>query len=584
VPRSAPRPVIVSDDMPYRSERVRKDGRRASKWRAVAEDLTYRARLGVASRSPAAFAVRARDVQERERPRRVGTGRAGRSLQVPIRAGPAGPRKTRLRMNIQQLPDGQSDLNALALPLCVDLDGTLAHSDTLAEGVVTLGGDIRLVSALLAFAAGGRAALKRRVAELASVEAETLPYNEDLIAYLKEQKAAGRRLVLATAATKRTAEAVAAHLGLFDEIIASDEKRNLRGRAKAEALCARFGEGGFAYAGNDGTDLHVWRVAAAAVLVGASAQLSRRVASLVPIEAIMPSAPWAAATSLLRAMRPYQWVKNLLVFVPILTAHALTEGHSCVRAGIMFAALCSTASAIYLINDATDLTADRRHPRKRNRPFASGALPLSRGLIASALLFGCGLGLGAECGGLWVIVAYAALSLTYSLKLKEMPLADVFTLAALYTIRVFAGGVVTGHELSLWLLGFSGFLFLGLAILKRVAELEAQPKTVGLMSRRGYSRQDLQILLILGCAASFASTLVMALFVQREATAAQYASPILLWATVPIMLFWQCRLWLSTARGYMHDDPIVYSARDWVSWLSGGLVAALLVAAHSVKV
>ena len=494
------------------------------------------------------------------------------------------PRKTRQRMSILQLPDSQLDVAPLALPLCVDLDGTLARSDTLVEGVVTLGSSGGIVSALLAFAAGGRAALKQRVAELANFEAETLPYNEDLIAYLKEQKAAGRRLVLATAAARRTAEAVAAHLGLFDEVIASDEKRNLRGRAKAEALCARFGEGGFAYAGNDRTDLHVWRVAGGAVLVSASARLARRIASLVPIETTMPSTPWSAATSLLRAMRPYQWVKNLLVFVPILTAHALTEGHASIRAGIMFAALCTTASAIYLVNDATDLPADRRHPRKRARPFASGALPLSNGLLASALLFGCGLGLSAECGGLWVIVAYAVMSLAYSLKVKEMPLADVFTLAALYTMRVFAGGVVTGHDLSLWLLGFSGFLFLGLAILKRVAELEAQRKAGGRVSRRGYSTKDLPVLLIFGCAASFASSLVLALFVQREVTAAQYASPLLLWAMVPIMLFWQCRLWLSTARGYMHDDPIVYSARDWVSWLAGGLVVGLLVAAHSVRI
>jgi 4-hydroxybenzoate polyprenyltransferase/phosphoserine phosphatase len=471
------------------------------------------------------------------------------------------------------------------MPLCVDLDGTLTRSDTLVESVMTLGVGMRLASALLTLIARGRAAFKDAMAKHASVDAELLPYNQGLLAYLREQKAAGRYLVLATAANEATGRAVAAHLGLFDEVVASDESQNLRGAAKAAALCARFGERGFVYAGNDASDLHIWRVAGAAVLVNTPASLSRRVSEIAPIETTLPADGSVSPGLLLRAMRPHQWVKNLLVFVPILTAHAIGETRAWVSAALMFVAFAATASGIYLINDATDLVADRRHPRKRTRPFASGELSLRSGMIASVLLLAFGLGLSVISGGLIVIVAYAAMSLSYSLKLKEMPLADVFLLGALYTIRVYGGAVVTGHALSLWLLGFSGFLFLSLAILKRVTELEASKKTSpGWVNRRGYSTEDLPILLTFGCAASFASSLVLALFVQREATASQYASPILLWATVPIMLFWQCRLWLSTARGYMLDDPIVYSARDWVSWVAGGTVVALLILAYSVKI
>jgi 4-hydroxybenzoate polyprenyltransferase len=284
---------------------------------------------------------------------------------------------------------------------------------------------------------------------------------------------------------------------------------------------------------------------------------------------------------MVRAMRPHQWLKNLLVFVPILTAHALGEVGSWVNAALAFAALSATASAIYIVNDLTDLAADRRHPRKRRRPFASGALdPVSGGIMAAFLLT-LGIGLGHACGVLPVLAVYAACSLSYSFKLKELPLVDIFTLAALYTLRLFAGGEATGHLVSLWLLGFSSFLFLSLAALKRVEELMALAQRSGRQAaRRGYLAEDAAILQMFGCCAAFMSSVVLALFVQNEAAAQQYASPALLWATVPLILFWECRLWLSTARGYMHDDPIVYAARDWVSWLVAAAVTIILIAAR----
>ena len=350
------------------------------------------------------------------------------------------------------------------LPLCVDLDGTLVYSDTLADSMVSLTGSPRLLRALLALPAGGRAAFKRRIAAAARLDVETLPYNEELIAYLQGQKEAGRYLVLATAADQTIADAVARHLGLFDEVIGSDGERNLKGRAKAAALAQRFGEQGFAYAGNDAADIAVWRRAASAVLVNTDRATARKAEALAPVEARLPPRP-AWTRPLLRAMRPHQWLKNLLVFLPIFTAHALGEAHAWIAATLTFLAFCATASSIYLVNDATDLAADRRHPRKRRRPLASGALPVPIGLLAAVGLAAAGLVLAALGQSLWVISAYAAISLTYSVKLKELPLVDVFILAALYTIRVYGGGVATGHDLSLWLLGFCGFLFLGLALL-----------------------------------------------------------------------------------------------------------------------
>lgn len=469
------------------------------------------------------------------------------------------------------------------LPLCVDLDGTLAYSDTLAEELVALGGGLRALIALLKLPLVGRALFKQHIATLADFDPALLPYNADLVAYLEAQKQTGRYLVLATAANRKTAEAVADHLGIFDEVLASDETRNLKGRTKAQALRERFGYRKFAYAGNDRSDIAVWRDSGGAIVVNASAGLANQVGTIAPIEKIVPGHP-KRSLSLLRAMRPHQWFKNLLVFLPIFTANAVGERAAWINAVLLFAAFCATASSIYLINDATDLIADRKHPRKRERPFASGSLSLSTGLIASFILFALGIGIAYDTGALFVILAYAALSIGYSLGLKELPLLDVFLLAALYTIRVYGGGLVTGHELSLWLLGFSGFLFLGLAILKRVAELTALKEKRGSFAhRRGYSTADLRIMELLGCSASFSSSVVLALFVQQQEALSEYASPTLLWGTVPIILFWQCRLWLSTARGYMHDDPIIYSARDWVSWVAGACVLLLMLAAHSIK-
>lgn len=509
-------------------------------------------------------------------------GRAGTLILAVYALRPVpGVDVTGIRMAFA-LDAAQFPPEASELPLCVDLDGTLAHVDTLAEGVVSAGLSPAVGMALLKLPFAGRAAFKAAIAAASPLDAALLPYNEELVAYLREQQAAGRYLVLATAANEAVAHAVADHLGLFDEIIASGAGRNLKGSAKAEALCDRFGDQGFAYAGNDASDLAVWRRAGAAILVDVSPAVARRINSGLEIEATMAGPP-RSARALLRALRPHQWLKNLLVFVPIFTAHAVADPRAWISALLCFAAFCATASSIYLINDATDLRADRRHPRKRLRPLASGSVSLSLALSTAFGLAVLGAGLAWASGALLVVAAYALMSVTYSLKLKELPLVDVFLLGALYTVRIYGGGVATGHELTLWLLAFSGFLFLGLAVLKRVTELAALAPGRNLADgRRGYTAADLPILQTFGCAASFASSLVLALFVQREATAEQYASPGLLWGIVPLMLFWQCRLWLSTARGYMHDDPIVYSGRDWVSWLVGGSVMLLLLTAHAV--
>jgi 4-hydroxybenzoate polyprenyltransferase/phosphoserine phosphatase len=469
-------------------------------------------------------------------------------------------------------------------PVCVDLDGTLVRTDTLIEGILSLGLNRCLVKASLLLLLGRGAAFKEFVAREGEINPALLPYNERLLSWLYEQKARGRRLILATAADIRVARAVADHLGIFDDVIASDGVQNNKGTKKAKALIQRYGAGNFTYVGNGRADLSVWRAARKGVIVNARAGVLAAACRVAGLTLKIDDRP-SVAPAIWRAVRPYQWVKNLLVFVPIVTAHALTELNAWTSGAMMFAAFCAAASGIYLINDISDLSSDRLHFRKRHRPFASGALPIPLGVALVPVLLGLGCALSAAVGALWVILAYIALSLSYSLKLKEKPLVDVFILAALYTVRLVGGGEATGYVLSLWLLAFSSFIFLSLAFIKRVEELRALNESSPGSStpRRGYKTGDLGILQLFGCCASFSSSIVLALYVQDQV--AQHTASILLWGIVPLMLFWQCRLWLTTARGNMHYDPIIYAAHDWVSWLVAlGLITMLSVASSRLLV
>jgi len=463
-------------------------------------------------------------------------------------------------------------------PLCVDLDGTLIRTDTLLEGLIALLGGMRLAP-VLGGLSGGAASLKARVAALVPTDPALLPYNEAMLDYIRAERAAGRRIVLTTAANEAVAASVAAHLGLFDEIVASTATHNLKGQAKADALIARFGAGGFVYAGDAGADLPVWRQASAAVLVNVRPSVAAR--ARAPVEHAINDQP-AAAASLLRAMRPHQWVKNLLVFVPIFTADAMGDPVSWTGGVLAFLAFCAVASSLYLINDLLDLAADRAHPHKRHRPFAAGTASLPAGIILSMLLLLAGLAFAWGGGILVVVLAYAAVSVVYSMWLKRQPLVDVFALAGLYTARLIGGGEATGHSLSLWLLAFASFLFLSLALVKRVAEvMDSADRSPDRISRRGYGPGDLVILELFGVCATFASSLVLALYVQYETTGDRFASPALLWCIVPLVLLWNCRMWLSTARGYMHHDPIMYAARDWVSWAVAAAMVLVVLAARA---
>jgi 4-hydroxybenzoate polyprenyltransferase/phosphoserine phosphatase len=466
-----------------------------------------------------------------------------------------------------------------SIPLVVDMDGTLLRSDTLVENwlaVLRRRPLAAIRSPLLLFR--GKAHFKAELAALAEIDVTRIPYNAGVLAYLREQRAAGRTLILATASNERIARAVADHIGIFDDIIASTANTNLRGPSKATALQRRFGKQAFSYAGNDGHDLPVWAAAEQAILVEVPSRVRRQIKT--PVEKEFP-AEFAITRQLMRAMRPHQWVKNLLVFLPLITANAWHDLTAWWATIIAFVALCLVASGIYLLNDLTDLEADRAHPEKKFRPTAAGTLPIQTSLVAGPILILAGLalaftnGIGLAAG----LLAYFFATTIYSLFAKTLPLVDVFFLAFLYALRVIVGGIASGYFPSIWLLTFCIFFFLSLAFAKRYAEVSRKLATEAI-TRRGYQQGDSQVLLIMGIAASYAAAVILSLYVDSKSAATVWTQPMAIWGFVPLALFWQCRVWLAASRGRLDHDPILYAAKDWVSWLTlASAIAVYVIAA-----
>ena len=457
--------------------------------------------------------------------------------------------------------------------LAVDLDGTLILTDTLHEGLVKLlKGRLFDVFRLPAWLGAGKARLKREVAARAPLDVSLLPYNEPVLERVREARTAGRRTVLATASDAVVANAVASHLGLFDEVIASAADKNMSGATKRDALVERFGAGGFDYIANAPVDKVIWSAARTAILVNAPPLLISDIKNDREHVEILSKKEgfWA---NLVKAARPYQWVKNVLIFVPILAAQQL-GGTTLLQAGLAFLFFGLAASSVYLVNDLVDLEADRRHPRKKQRPFAAGRLPILPGLLTAAALMAISIVGAFSVAPLFglALVGYLIITSAYSLWIKRFSLIDVILLAALYTLRIVAGSVATDTPLSLWLLAFSMFLFTSLAFAKRYAEVAdvfARGETN--VDGRGYRAGDQDVLMALGMAAGVASIVTLALFVNNPTEPELYQSPKLLWWVCPILLFWIAHLWLAARRGTLTDDPIVFAFGDWASRAALGI-------------
>jgi 4-hydroxybenzoate polyprenyltransferase/phosphoserine phosphatase len=464
-------------------------------------------------------------------------------------------------------------------PVVVDLDGTLIFTDMLHESALKVAREQPLDALRVPFwLARGKAVLKRELASRCEIDATHLPYNQDLLVWLQEQRRQGRRLVLCTASDVALANAVAEHLGIFDEVMASEGVLNLAGEHKAEALEHRFGLRGFDYAGNSSTDLAVWRRARRAIVVNGAASLAGRAAVECEVEHVLPSAP-AGLKTWSKVLRVHQWLKNLLLFVPMLAAHAWEDAANWSALLLAFVAFSLCASSVYIANDLLDLDSDRQHPRKRRRPFASGAVPAWRGVLLAPFLLAASLLIASAVNPAFAacLLFYFVLTCVYSFGLKRLLLVDCLTLAVLYTLRIIAGAAAVASPLSFWLLAFSVFLFLSLAFVKRYAEMLVQLQSgKQKVHGRGYLTSDAPLVQMLGVTSAYASVVVLALYLNSDAVRELYATPELLWGVVPVMLFWISWVWLQAHRGNMHDDPLVFAVKDRASLCAGLLFSIVL--------
>ena len=470
--------------------------------------------------------------------------------------------------------------NHRSKPLVVDLDGTLIFTDTLVESILRLIKQSPLnIFKILLWIFKGRSLLKSEVAMRSGIEPSLLPYHPDLLEYLQAEKKAGRKIILATAAHQSIADGVAEHLGIFDGVLATNSDVNLKGTAKLDAIRHRVGED-FVYAGDSSADIPIWQSASAAILVGVSPSLTQRMRNQVPIEKEFPKKS-ADFWMWIRALRIHQWLKNLLIFVPLLTAFSFTEFSAFATIGVAFLAFSFAASATYVVNDLWDLESDRAHPRKRLRPFASAAIPIFNGLAMTVLLLIVALLLawGVSLAFFLVLILYILLTSIYSWMLKEYVLIDVLMLAILYTLRIFAGSVAIGVSTSSWLLAFSIFIFLSLALIKRCSELVSLGSSGGVVTRgRDYRVTDLVVLWPLGVGAALSSVVVFGLFITTPETQARYATPAMLWFVAVGLIYWLARLWIKTSRGEMHDDPVIYAVKDFGSRVTVcGMIVVVLI-------
>ncbi len=430
-----------------------------------------------------------------------------------------------------------------APPLVIDLDGTLLRSDLLIEsGLAFVRAHPAHAIAPLAWLLYGKASLKARLANETRLDVSHLPYDQRVLKLIAEERAKGRQIVLATASHKTYAEKIAAHLAVFDRVLATDEDINLSAQAKRDCLVAEYGDRGFDYAGNSRADLPVWRAARQAYVVNSAATVERSARALGNVVSIFGD-EGPKVQLWVRALRLHQWTKNLLLFVPLLASHRLGEIDLLFSGCIAFLLFGCCASGVYILNDLLDLAEDRRHPRKKFRPFASGALPINAAVVAFPLLLALAFG-GASVFMAWEFTAilgiYYLVTLAYSLRLKRLVIIDVITLAMLYAIRIIAGTYAFDISLTFWMLAFSLFMFLSLALVKRYAELkDSKDKGSSEPSGgRGYYPDDLELISSLGTSSGFIAVLVLALYIQDEATVSLYRYPQLIWLACPLLLFW----------------------------------------------
>ncbi len=474
--------------------------------------------------------------------------------------------------------DARSEAQHIAL--AVDLDGTLIATDLLWESLFLLLRANPLALFLLPlWALKGKAHLKSEIANRVDLDPSTLPYRQEILTRLKDERSSGRQLILATGSHEKLARSVSDHLGIFSEVFATDENCNLTSSRKRDALIARFGDGGFDYAGNSKADIAVFDAARSAIVVAPDTKAARwqeeNGGELI-------DAPRPSLKTIVKMLRVHQWLKNTLIAVPMVLSHEYFNVGMVFACALAFVSFSAAASAIYIINDFLDMPLDRKHLTKKNRPFAAGTLSIPFGLVCAALLLMVSAAAALSLDPLFgaVLALYLVITTAYSFSLKRMLLIDVMTLAGLYTVRILAGAAATGTSVSFWLLAFSIFFFLSLALVKRHVELADSEENEGTrIAGRGYRPEDLTVIAQGGISSAFASALVLALYIDSSSVRELYEHPWMIWPLAPIVLYLTLRIWVLAGRRELHDDPVVFLVRDWRSQLVIAIGAVLLAVA-----
>lgn len=455
------------------------------------------------------------------------------------------------------------------IPLCVDLDGTLLKTDTLYElAFCVIKKSPWVVFNFLFLLLKGKQHLKKYLSERCTLKPELLPYNETFLAFLKEQYRQGRKLYLVTGCYEKTANEIAAYLGIFAAVLASDTTINLTGKNKAQRLVREFGANGFDYAGNDSVDIPVWEQSRECLLVNCSPLNENRVKRRFSFANVFDGQV-VTVKPYIKAIRLHQWAKNSLLIIPALTAHSLLDIGVLLTLGLAIFAFGCCASFSYIVNDLLDLDADRQHHSKKYRPFAAGTVSIVSGVCVALALLLLAVLVAVQLNfhfGILLLLYFITTNL-YSFKLKAIPVLDVSVLAGLYTLRVIAGSVAINLDPSFWLIAFSAFLFFSLAIVKRLSELLHLSSNDKPVKARGYVSEDISTLQSLGGASAIAAVLVLALYINSADVQMLYKNARHLWLLCPVILIWLGRVWLITGRGQMHDDPVVFALKDRISWL-----------------
>lgn len=473
--------------------------------------------------------------------------------------------------------------------LFVDLDDTLVLTDTLWESCLLYIKRYPLQSwRLIVWLFNGKAYFKEQIARRVIPDAEELPYNAEVIKYIRKEKENGKDIYLLTAANQRIADSVSKFIKIFTVSIGSSSDLNLKGKEKLHVIRELAGTEQFDYIGDSKADIPIFIEANTAIICNNSKRVINKLNTVQDKVIILPNTRTNLFSQWIKALRVYQWSKNMLLFLAILMSHRILEPNLFKQVLVAFFSFSLSASAVYILNDLFDLEADRKHPSKKNRPFASGRLPVVSGIFAIPVLLILSFLLAVSLLPYIftiILILYLITTTTYSLYLKEKIIIDVITLGALYTLRVLAGGLAVGIEVSSWLLGFSWFFFLSLAFMKRYADLlliknNNQEEIFG----RGYSTTDLEIVQKSGITSGFISLLVLVLYINSEQVIELYKEPAIFWLTIPVLLYWLMRMWLVAHRGKMTDDPIIFAIKDKISYITFLIIIIILIVATNLNI